>query len=79
MKFLANFTKNPNAPDHGGNTPIYWAVFWGHVEVVHVLAPFIDNTPNNFGETPIQVLIRVAEEEGHQNVVDVLTQYVNAE
>ena len=47
-----------------GDTPIYWAAYNGHTEIVKLLAPLTDypNAPNNkgyfrnnYGETPSSV------------------------
>ena len=49
---------NPNAPVKVGfTTPIYWAAFMGHTEIVKILAPLTDNpnAPNNGGTTPIEI------------------------
>ena len=61
-------TDNPNAPDANGKTPIYWAAYYGHTEIVKILVPLTNNpnAPNNRGETPssiaknaeIQIILR---------------------
>ena len=43
VKILAPLTNNPNAPDEDGDTPIYWATFNGHKEIVKILESY-----NNF-------------------------------
>ena len=50
-------TDNPNAPDENGKTPIDWAAYNGHTEIVKILAPLTDNpnAPNWLGETPSSV------------------------
>ena len=49
---LAN---NPNPPDKYEDTPIYWAAYFGHTDIVRNLAPMADNpnAPNSNGWTPI--------------------------
>ena len=46
---------NPNAPNKLGDTPIHCAAYYGHTEIVKILAPLTDNpnAPNNAGMTPI--------------------------
>ena len=58
------------------DTPIHLAAYAGNVEVVKFLAPLVENcnAPNKSGDTPIQW----AAEDGHQDVVDILTQYAHA-
>ena len=48
-------TDNPNAPNSDGKTPIYWATYRGHTEIVKILAPLTDNpnAPDGDGFTPI--------------------------
>ena len=55
MKVLVTFTDNPNAPDVGGWTPIHFAAYRGHTEIVKILASFPGNpnAPSNNGRTPI--------------------------
>ena len=57
VKILAPLTDNPNAPNNIGQTPIYWAAFYGHTEIVKILAPLTDNpnAPNKHGKTPSSV------------------------
>ena len=53
VKILAPLADNPNAPDKYGHTPLHWghtsndgdtpilrAAFYGHTEIVKILAPF---------------------------------------
>ena len=56
IKILAPLIDNPNANIHG-NTPIYWAAYYGHIGVVKILAPLTENpdAPNDFGNTPSSV------------------------
>ena len=56
IKILAPLIDNSNAHIHG-NTPIYWAAYYGHIEVVKILVPLIENpdAPNSFGNTPSSV------------------------
>ena len=51
---MAPLTDNPNAANDYGRTPIYWAAYNGHTEIVKILAPLTDNpnAPNNYGYTP---------------------------
>ena len=55
MKYLK--TKNPNAPDKDGWTPLKKAARKGSVEIVKILAPLTDNpnAPYNVGKTPSSV------------------------
>ena len=55
VKFLANFTKIPNAPDRKGWTPIHSAAGNGHMEIIEYLVAFTDNanSPDQDGLTPI--------------------------
>ena len=38
-------------------TPIYWAAYHGHTEIVKILAPLTENpnAPNREGETPMDI------------------------
>ena len=82
INILASFTINPNFPSHRGfgYTPIYWAAYWGHPEVIKVLAPLTSNpnapakdvNPSARKETPMQIAL----ERGHQEVVNILSSYV---
>ena len=55
--FKKTLYEKPDAPDEDGNTPIYWAAFKGHTDIVKILAPLIDNpnAPNDHGVTPSKV------------------------
>ena len=35
---------NPNAPNKLGDTPIHCAAYYGHTEIVKILAPLTDNS-----------------------------------
>ena len=63
-------THNPNAPNKKGSTPILYAAYEGHTEIVKILAPLTDNPngPNNAGYTPI----KCAEYYGHTEIVKIL-------
>ena len=37
LKILVPLTDNPNAPNNDGRTPIYWAAFYDHTEIVKIL------------------------------------------
>ena len=70
VKILAPLTDNPNAPRNDGKTPIYWAAYKGHTEIVKILAPLTNNpnVPNRDGRTPIHC----AAEYGHTEIVKCL-------
>ena len=55
VKILVPLTNNPNAPNHYGSTPIYWAAMLVHTEIVKILAPFVDN-PHLCGDIVKHVL-----------------------
>ena len=57
VKILAPLTKDPNAPNKEGQTPIYKAALYGHTAIVKLLAPMTDNpnAPNVKGKTPSSV------------------------
>ena len=57
MKFLIPLTKNPNAPNEKGFTPIHRAASRGKTEIIKLLAPFSEdpNFPDPDGWTPIQL------------------------
>ena len=40
VKILAPLTNNPNAPNKVGKTPISWAEFRGHTEIIEILTTF---------------------------------------
>ena len=46
-----------NAPNQYGSTPIFKAAWFGHTEIVKILAPLTDdiNAPNDYEETPSSV------------------------
>ena len=48
---------NPNAPNKLGDTPIHCAAYYGHTEIVKILAPLTDNpnVPDKDGWTPINI------------------------
>ena len=48
-------TDKPNAPDKNGQTLIYWAAYFGHTEIVKILAPLTDypNASSLDGITPM--------------------------
>ena len=50
---MVPLTDNPNAPDKDGETPIHWAAYNGHKEIVKILAPLKDNpnAANEWGHT----------------------------
>ena len=63
-------TDNPNAADNQGKTPIYWAAYKGHTEIVKILAPLTAN-PNAEDEdkdTPILIAAR----HGYSEIVKIL-------
>ena len=51
---MAPLTDNPNKPNENGQTPIHFAAWNGHTEIVKILAPLTDNpnAPNKNGESP---------------------------
>ena len=56
IKELAPFSKNPNAPNDSGFTPMDYAAMNGYIDVVKVLTPFFEN-PNQHRKprTPIHL------------------------
>ena len=61
---------NPNAPNKLGDTPIHCAAYYGHTEIVKILAPLTNNhnAPDVNGMTPIMW----ARKEGHTEIVKIL-------
>ena len=71
VKILASLTKNPNAPNKIGYTPIHEAAYRKHTKIVKILAPLTNNpnAPNDNGETPIHK----ANQNGHAAIVEFLS------
>ena len=88
VKILAPLTENPNMMkssgtlmciDHHGHvlgeyesTPIHLAAYFGHIEIVKILAPLIYTTNSSNAFTTIEM----AERSGHSEIVKFLTQFV---
>ena len=70
---LAKFADVSNAPNNDGITPIHYAAYGGHLEIVEFLTKLTDvpNAPDNFGWTPIEW----AKLNGHTQVVKFLEEY----
>ena len=66
-------TDNPNAPNKDGDTPILEAAFFGHTEIVEILAPLTanPNAPNRTGKTPIGL----ASCKGHTEIIKLLAPF----
>ena len=60
VKFLTDFTDNPNVPDNDGETAIHKAAYHGNVKIAKFLVGFTTspNAKNNKGETPVQIARR---------------------
>ena len=60
VKFLSQFTDDPNAGNDQGKTPIHYAAEEGHLDVIKILVP-LTNNPNphdETGETPLHLACR---------------------
>ena len=71
IKVLTNSIPVSNAPDSRGWTPIFMAAYFGHAEIIEILAPLLLtedllNSKNNFGLCPIYI----AAKKGHVNVIN---------
>ena len=80
IKYLAPLTKNPNAQDSMGRTPIYLAAQNGHLECIKVLAPLCKN-PNTPlfvkpDESSAQTPIQAAEMNGHDEIKSFLQSFL---
>ena len=75
VKYLVSFTDTPNTPsnENGGETPIYLAAKYGHLEFVEYLVDFTcaPNAANQFGITPIQI----AKSSGNWHIAKFLEKY----
>ena len=76
IRFLAALVDNPNLPGCNDITPIHYAAVYDYVDIVRFLADLVDN-PNTLadGWTPIDLATSL----GHQEIVDVLNQYVEVD
>ena len=77
IRCLAPLVDNPNPQGMFGETPMHYAAMFGNVDVIRCLAPLVDNpnplnTLSNRPQTPIDYATRA----GHQEVVDILNEYV---
>ena len=77
IKYLAQFTENPNAQTVQGYTPIFWAASRGHLDVIKVLAPLCKN-PNTAPTFEKCTPIQVAERNGHDEIKRILQSYIDA-
>ena len=74
MKLLVNLTKNPNAPNNDGITPIFIAAQNNHIEMVKLLMKSTENpnAPRNGGATPITI----ASQNNHLEIVKLLVNHI---
>ena len=63
-------TDNPNAQNKDGDTPIYYAAYTGHTEIIKIFAPMTinPNTPDRNRQTPILE----AAQNGHTKIVKII-------
>ena len=67
-------TANPNTPNDKGQTPIHYAAWRGHLEIIRLLMTATDGNliaQDIFGRTPIDV----ARQFGHSNIVEKLKMF----
>ena len=66
---------NPNQANIYRNTPLYWASYYGYLEIVELLlkAGADPNQINNDGRAPSYC----AEDNGHSEIVELLNSYKN--
>ena len=72
---MAPLTDNPNKPNENGQTPIHFAAWNGHTEIVKILAHLTDhpNAPDEKGQTPIHWAARY----GQTEIVKILAPLTN--